>query len=461
MDLFRTGQESFWTGGVVHEISEISTKSKFWHGSQNQIVYDNDLKTDGNMAGRPKGITITQGSLEYPSWKTLDFDERLGFICQYEPQHIGCLRDDDLSGSKYLGPAAHDFEGDPCVPWVTHGDFSFTDNFCRNPDEADSPYCYLASGDISPCDIPRCSAPPIPLSFDAKGSTGKCPATAPKVSNFIQSNGNKKTDCFKEEFTCKNGKCILKDYVCDGSKDCEGGDDEEDCKAFSLMFSKESGFKLEGSDDDKESVAASVDDCAKMCLYKKPERCESFSHRPGTDNKGDRCILSTTYHNKGFDSLVEKKSWNYYKLNDSNNHFRSERDTNDGISYFEGLRLRSKKRGANGNLVQVKTSGTWGGICDHGFNINEANVVCHQLGFKLGASKVHKDGRGDSPRDRVVLDSLSCNGDEKNIEECKRSDKVTCNALQMVSVTCQNVESECKDDQFHCNSGECIDISGI
>ena len=35
--------------------------------------------------------------------------------------------------------------------------------------------------------------------------------------------------CSKAEFTCDNGKCIPKSYVCDGKNDCSKGEDEKGC----------------------------------------------------------------------------------------------------------------------------------------------------------------------------------------------------------------------------------------
>ena len=54
--------------------------------------------------------------------------------------------------------------------------------------------------------------------------------------------------------------------------------------------------------------------------------------------------------------------------------------------------------GREADLVEVKLDGKWGGVCDDGFSFNEANVVCRQLGFELGAEQVI-NGQGKNPTD--------------------------------------------------------------
>ena len=54
--------------------------------------------------------------------------------------------------------------------------------------------------------------------------------------------------------------------------------------------------------------------------------------------------------------------------------------------------------GREADLVEVKLDGKWGGVCDDGFSFNEANAVCRQLGFELGAEQVI-NGQGKNPTD--------------------------------------------------------------
>ena len=85
-----------------------------------------------------------------------------------------------------------------------------------------------------------------------------------------QQNNQITSKCFKEEYACKNGGCINKDFVCDGVNDCEDGDDEKGCRSLSTLFVRDDGFKLEGIPiNEAESVQASLEECAKMCLYRR------------------------------------------------------------------------------------------------------------------------------------------------------------------------------------------------
>ena len=46
-------------------------------------------------------------------------------------------------------------------------------------------------------------------------------------------------------------------------------------------------------------------------------------------------------------------------------------------------------KGKLGKIVEINVAGSWGGLCDQGFGLAEANVVCRQFGYHLGAKKVN------------------------------------------------------------------------
>jgi len=193
--------------------------------------------------------------------------------------------------------------------------------------------------------------------------------------------------------------------------------------------------------------------------------CDSFSHRPGKDGRDDRCTLGTIYNNNDFDGMIEKKSWNYYKLNSTTHQYhencRSRLPRNTKGPIIEGLRLRNRRKSVDGNLIQIKINGEWGGICDDGFNLNEANVVCKQLGFKQGALRIVKGANVDGKGGNIVLGTAACNGSELSLGDCSLSTKAQCHPRYMVAVQCSTAEAKCKEHEYQCRSGECIKILGL
>ena len=67
--------------------------------------------------------------------------------------------------------------------------------------------------------------------------------------------------------------------------------------------------------------------------------------------------------------------------------------------------------------VEVYYTGRWGTVCDDGWNINDANVACHQLGFgyALAANCCAAFGRGSGS---ILLDDLACTGSESSLASC-------------------------------------------
>ena len=69
------------------------------------------------------------------------------------------------------------------------------------------------------------------------------------------------------------------------------------------------------------------------------------------------------------------------------------------------------------------TNGQWGGICRHGFDIQDANVICRMLGFPsaiaaLGSSTAD-DLYGTAPSgNNFILEELDCTGNETSVFDC-------------------------------------------
>ncbi|XP_042244767.1 lysyl oxidase homolog 3B isoform X1 [Thunnus maccoyii] len=82
------------------------------------------------------------------------------------------------------------------------------------------------------------------------------------------------------------------------------------------------------------------------------------------------------------------------------------------------VRLSGYPRKHNEGRIELFYKGEWGTICDDDFSINNANVLCRQLGFVSATGWTHsaKYGKGQG---KIWLDNVLCNGAEKSIEFCK------------------------------------------
>ena len=68
--------------------------------------------------------------------------------------------------------------------------------------------------------------------------------------------------------------------------------------------------------------------------------------------------------------------------------------------------------------VEIFWNGRWGTVCDDRFDINEANVICKQLGF-IGAERAtHRAAYGQGTG-RIWMDGLLCTGQESKLKDCK------------------------------------------
>ncbi|XP_067319359.1 scavenger receptor cysteine-rich type 1 protein M130-like [Anolis sagrei] len=92
--------------------------------------------------------------------------------------------------------------------------------------------------------------------------------------------------------------------------------------------------------------------------------------------------------------------------------------------------------------VEVFHNDAWGTVCDAGWDLQDAQVVCRQLGCgnaskALGGAHY---GQGSGP---IWLESINCTGEEAFLKECQKGGwgERSCSHSQDASVECSAVES--------------------
>ena len=76
----------------------------------------------------------------------------------------------------------------------------------------------------------------------------------------------------------------------------------------------------------------------------------------------------------------------------------------DGLTEYEGR-------------VEVYHNDEWGTVCDEGWDLNDAQVVCKQLGFDQ-ATVARNNAYYGQGKGQIWLKDLNCVGTELTIEDC-------------------------------------------
>ena len=83
------------------------------------------------------------------------------------------------------------------------------------------------------------------------------------------------------------------------------------------------------------------------------------------------------------------------------------------------MRLRGGRTALDGQ-VEVYLRGSWGVIQDDHWTVQDATVVCRQMGFAAAVDALQTGYSGVwPPVARVVLDDVECTGKESSLLACK------------------------------------------
>ena len=89
--------------------------------------------------------------------------------------------------------------------------------------------------------------------------------------------------------------------------------------------------------------------------------------------------------------------------------------------------------------VEVYYNNEWGTVCDDGWDLNDAHVVCRELGFgpAVGTRDNAYFGEGSG---LIWLKELNCTGDEATVKDCSHNGwgSENCSHKEDAGVKCTN-----------------------
>ncbi len=87
--------------------------------------------------------------------------------------------------------------------------------------------------------------------------------------------------------------------------------------------------------------------------------------------------------------------------------------------------------------MEVYVDGQWGTVCDDLWDINEADVVCRELGYPGGAIHAYLSAHFGQGTDPILMDNMECSGNENSLHDCNHVTSHNCGHHEDAGVVCR------------------------